>query len=337
MWRPKSTQIWKPKEYNNLDLLPNELIYQICQDMKTKDLVAFSKSSKRVSQVCHDILKERRQKESLVFHFSEVINLKRNDITFYRNLDGLLTSARILQPGIESNLFENQIFRMNTSGRSNLPIKQLEMESVISGNATIRSEFYDNYRLVTMEFIDGYISSIVKLSISASNLIYNNGMPLFKTDSGEIELIGSVPLFNYIFKGKSDIINNFDPIDIIEFSYFYNHKKQMYSFTQLIIPLTKGVTYQYSRESDNTLDIPPDNIDTFFLFYNNDLTGEYKEIPLTKSEIEKETGFAMEVHPGSMRFAIPKGADFIISQYLYEIALFIDYYPISSFFNILRS
>lgn len=219
-------------------------------------------------------------------------------------------------------------------------LSKTELQATVAPSGDIKPLETSSSFLITLnpdytqevKIINGYIFYTNNKRVPELDLLYYNGMPLFSTNSEGMEFIGDIELLEYIHS-RNPMISPVNPQSTVEFSYYYNANRKMYSFTELIITLP-GVTLSYHRLGDNTLDEPPEDIDTFMLVTN--VSGNFSYRDLTKEEMISETGFVMELHPRQQRLAIPKADSLIISKYLYEIALFIDHYPISHFFDILQ-
>ena len=317
-------------KYSPFSEISTELVANICENLDTNELVELSKSNKALYNACKRNLEKHRKTEKFQFR----INLLDQRIVFNKDLNGNLKTP-IIRP-IDKHFptgfkfYAGKFYRLNENmAISSLKFKTKASEFVIDNQYTSPDTLITLNPDYTVEIsiVDGYIFYTNNKEVPELDLPYYNGMPLFSNKSKDVPFLTSSELMEYI-RAKNPDIPSIEPeestsIEPPLFTYYYDDEKKMYSFLELVITLPNDITYNYSRSGD-----------TFLLTTN--ASGKLVQRNLTKEEIIAETGFVMELYPRQQRLFIPKADSLITARYLYEIALFIDLYPVSHFLDILQ-
>lgn len=328
--KPRSQQIWLPKKINQMDKLPDDKLYEICEILPTEDLISLSKSYKRASILCFDILNKRRSTERLSFEFT----IHDNEIKFERDLNGVIISALIVHAEVYETPYrpktrgyyksrENQILRINEYDQiSDIPL----IENTAEGGGTIIPLISHGYYL--LDFSDG-IMHILEIH----NLENINHIDLYSHQSGPIEIarynVYIHKLILYISKVNLDMTGYqfyYSNIRDFKLEYYYDSDSRVYSFMVLKI-LMENRSFVYHSNNDGTIS---------FSSYDPKTRKMIKKT-YDEEEFERRSGFAFRVYEGSMNLRIPKAEADIIARHLFEFSVFIDFFPISNFLNILRS
>lgn len=103
-------QIWQPKKINYFETLPNEILYEMCQDWDDQTLINMSETHKRIGIVCQDIISERKKEAEIKKIEEEIVKYEYlNEVAkFYKRYpDDLIIVDVITGPRI---LVISQIF-----------------------------------------------------------------------------------------------------------------------------------------------------------------------------------------------------------------------------------